>query len=228
MSPSARDYLPLVASAIALVALPSLMHLIGLGTTSATEVVVFAIACMALNILVGTTGLVSFGHGAWFGIAAYAAGLMQRNWFPGQFVLPVLLAVALVALAIVVGKDDFTRELHGAGLAVVLVQVLVGLQRREILVAAVRTGLLEVPHRPGFTDAAGFDDGVGVHQQFGLVGAAQRLPVLGVGRQGRQQGAEQARSCQQGLDLECHAVSIRPEGLNTVFDVAAAPTFPQA
>ena len=74
MSPSARDYLPLVASAIALVALPSLMHLIGLGTTSATEVVVFAIACMALNILVGTTGLVSFGHGAWFGIAAYAAG----------------------------------------------------------------------------------------------------------------------------------------------------------
>ena len=42
--------------------------------TSATEVVIFAIACMALNILVGYTGLVSFGHGAWFGLAAYAAG----------------------------------------------------------------------------------------------------------------------------------------------------------
>ncbi|BCB20241.1 branched-chain amino acid ABC transporter ATP-binding protein/permease [Bosea sp. ANAM02] len=98
MSPSTRDYLPLGAAAIALIALPSLMHLIGLGTTSATEVVVFAIACMALNILVGTTGLVSFGHGTWFGIAAYAAGLMQRNWFPGQFVLPILLAVAVVAV----------------------------------------------------------------------------------------------------------------------------------
>jgi len=30
---------------------------------------VFAIACMALNILVGYTGLTSFGHGAWFGLA---------------------------------------------------------------------------------------------------------------------------------------------------------------
>ena len=43
--------------------------------TSATEVVIFALACMALNILVGHTGLVSFGHGAWFGLAAYAAAL---------------------------------------------------------------------------------------------------------------------------------------------------------
>jgi branched-chain amino acid transport system ATP-binding protein len=92
-----RDYLPLAIAAISLVLLPFLMHAIGLGTTSATEVVIFAIACMALNILVGYTGLVSFGHGAWFGLAAYAAGLMQRNWFPGQFALPVILAVLMVA-----------------------------------------------------------------------------------------------------------------------------------
>jgi ABC-type branched-subunit amino acid transport system ATPase component/ABC-type branched-subunit amino acid transport system permease subunit len=98
MTPSQRDYAPLLIAAIGLVALPFLMQAIGLGTTSATEIVVFAIACMALNILVGTTGLVSFGHGAWFGLAAYAAGLMQRNWFPGQFALPILLAVAFVAL----------------------------------------------------------------------------------------------------------------------------------
>jgi ABC-type branched-subunit amino acid transport system ATPase component/ABC-type branched-subunit amino acid transport system permease subunit len=44
-------------------------------------VVVFAIACMALNVLVGYTGLVSFGHGAWFGLAAYAAALAQLHLF---------------------------------------------------------------------------------------------------------------------------------------------------
>ncbi|MBN9445055.1 branched-chain amino acid ABC transporter ATP-binding protein/permease [Bosea sp. (in: a-proteobacteria)] len=98
MNPETRDHLPLAIAAAGLLALPALMHLIGLGTTSATEIVVFAIACMALNVLVGMTGLVSFGHGAWFGIAAYAAGLMQRNWFPGQFALPVLLSTAFVAL----------------------------------------------------------------------------------------------------------------------------------
>jgi len=53
---------------------------------------------MALNILVGTTGLVSFGHGAWFGLAAYAAGLIQRNLLPGQFVLPIVLGVVFVGL----------------------------------------------------------------------------------------------------------------------------------
>ena len=36
-------------------------------------------ACMALNILVGHTGLVSFGHGAWFGLGAYVAALLQRE-----------------------------------------------------------------------------------------------------------------------------------------------------
>ncbi len=93
-----RERLPLVIAAVMLLALPSFMRAIGLGTTSATEVVVFAMACMALNILVGTTGLVSFGHGAWFGLAAYAAGLLQRELLPGHFLLPILGAVALVAI----------------------------------------------------------------------------------------------------------------------------------
>ena len=48
---------------------------------------------MGLNLCVGYTGLVSFGHGTWFGIGAYAAGLIQLNWFPGQIWLP-LAAVA--------------------------------------------------------------------------------------------------------------------------------------
>ncbi len=98
MPPALRDRLPLVIAAVALVSLPVVMRLIGLGTTSATEVVIFAIACMALNILVGWTGLVSFGHGAWFGLAAYAAGLVQRELLPGHFWLPVLAAVLLVAV----------------------------------------------------------------------------------------------------------------------------------
>ncbi len=88
----------LVIAALALLLLPFALATIGLGVTSATEVVVFALACMALNILVGTTGLTSFGHGAWFGLAAYAAGLSQREWFPGSFVWPLLLGLAVVLL----------------------------------------------------------------------------------------------------------------------------------
>ena len=75
MNPTARDYLPLAIAAIGLAALPSLMHAIGLGTTSATEIVVFAIACMALNILVGTTGFGLLPAMAPAPLAAHAAGL---------------------------------------------------------------------------------------------------------------------------------------------------------
>jgi ABC-type branched-subunit amino acid transport system ATPase component/ABC-type branched-subunit amino acid transport system permease subunit len=93
-----RALTPLLIAAVALIVLPFAMPMIGLGVTSATEVVVYAMACMALNILVGTTGLVSFGHGAWFGLAAYAAGIAQREWFPGSFLAPLLIGVGVVAL----------------------------------------------------------------------------------------------------------------------------------
>ena len=97
-------YRDLLIALIALVVLPFALTSMGLGVTSATEVVVFAIACMALNILVGYTGLTSFGHGAWFGLGAYAAALAQRAWFPGSFLLPLAIGLAIViALAAVFG-----------------------------------------------------------------------------------------------------------------------------
>jgi branched-chain amino acid transport system ATP-binding protein len=90
--------MPLLISALGLLVLPPVLLALGLTMTSATEVVTYAIACMALNILVGHTGLVSFGHGAWFGLAAYAAALLQRNWMQDSFFGPVIAGVLIVAL----------------------------------------------------------------------------------------------------------------------------------
>jgi ABC-type branched-subunit amino acid transport system ATPase component/ABC-type branched-subunit amino acid transport system permease subunit len=94
----ARERASIIAAAAALLALPSVMGALGLGTTSATEVVVFSIACLALNVLVGWTGLVSFGHGAWFGLGAYVAAILQREALPGQFWLPLAGGIAFVAM----------------------------------------------------------------------------------------------------------------------------------
>ena len=84
-----------------MVVLPFALLAGGLTLTSATDVVIFAIACMALNILVGHTGLVSFGHGAWFGLGAYAAALTQKYWFPGSVLWPALFALAFLLVAAV-------------------------------------------------------------------------------------------------------------------------------
>ena len=99
-----KRYQPLWIGALALIVVPPVLQATGLTLTSATDVVIFAIAAMGLNLLVGYTGLTSFGHGAWFGIGAYAAALSQKYWFPGQIVLPFLFSVACIALmATVVG-----------------------------------------------------------------------------------------------------------------------------
>ena len=90
---------PVAIAGLACVVLPFALRAGGLTLTSATDVVIFAIACIALNILVGHTGLVSFGHGAWFGLGAYAAALAQRHWFADSVISPALFAVAFLIVA---------------------------------------------------------------------------------------------------------------------------------
>ena len=80
----------------ALLVLPPLLLALGLAMTSASEVVIFALACMALNILVGHTGLVSFGHGAWFGLAAYAAATDPAQFDAGLVFGPTIGGVLIV------------------------------------------------------------------------------------------------------------------------------------
>ncbi|MGH6711746.1 MAG: ATP-binding cassette domain-containing protein [Bradyrhizobium sp.] len=98
LSPASK-YRPLLLAALALIALPFGMQTLGLSHNTGTMVVALAIATMGLNLCVGYTGLVSFGHGTWFGIGAYAAGLIQLNWFRGDIWLPLLLSTIVVAVA---------------------------------------------------------------------------------------------------------------------------------
>src|SRR5947209_8760550 len=93
-----QKYVPLLIAFAVLLVLPFVLLAAGLTLTTATDVVTFATACMALNILVGHTGLVSFGHGAWFGLAAYAAALVQRNWMHDSFFGPAIAGVLIVTV----------------------------------------------------------------------------------------------------------------------------------
>src|SRR5215210_8990730 len=93
-----REHAPLLIAAVALAVLPFVLDRIGLPLRTSIDVVLFAIACLGLNVLVGYTGLVSFGHGAWFGLGAYAAALSQLNWFAGGVILPAVFAILFVAV----------------------------------------------------------------------------------------------------------------------------------
>jgi len=48
-------------------------------TFLANDVIIWALFATSLNLLVGYTGLVSFGHAAYFGIGAYATGILMKK-----------------------------------------------------------------------------------------------------------------------------------------------------
>ena len=61
----------------------------------AIEVLCFALAAFSLNFLIGVGGIVSFGHAAYFGLGAYAAGLLVTKL--GLPMEPALIAAPVVA-----------------------------------------------------------------------------------------------------------------------------------
>jgi len=43
-----------------------------------TQIAIYSLFALSLNLLLGTTGLVSFGHAAYFGIGSYACGILMK------------------------------------------------------------------------------------------------------------------------------------------------------
>ncbi len=63
------------------------------------KVLVMAIFAMSLDLLVGFTGLVSLGHAAYFGIAAYVVALMTPKYDPANLWLALPASVLGAAVA---------------------------------------------------------------------------------------------------------------------------------
>ena len=66
-----------------------------------SRIMIFAIAAIALDFLIGYGGLISFGHAAFVGLGAYAVGILSVHGITDALIaLPVALAAsALFALA---------------------------------------------------------------------------------------------------------------------------------
>jgi branched-chain amino acid transport system permease protein len=67
-----------------LATMPYWMPLVGGYTALGTRVLVMAIAAMAVNFLLGFTGVLSFGHAAYLGLGAYGAGMALKYIAPSM------------------------------------------------------------------------------------------------------------------------------------------------
>ncbi|HWC92972.1 MAG TPA: branched-chain amino acid ABC transporter permease, partial [Pseudolabrys sp.] len=79
---------------IALIALPWWLPLIGGYTALGSKVLIYAIATMGLNLVLGFTGGLSFGQAAYFGLGAYGAGMTLKYLAPST---PLALLVGTLA-----------------------------------------------------------------------------------------------------------------------------------
>jgi branched-chain amino acid transport system permease protein len=90
-----------------LLALPYWLNWVGGYTSLGSRVLVLGLAAMSLNFLLGFTGVLSFGHAAYFGLGVYGVGLTIKYLVPSTLigmavgVIAGAIAAALIGLLIV-------------------------------------------------------------------------------------------------------------------------------
>lgn len=90
----------MVALMLALAIVPLYSRMAGepFAMTFMTRALVFALASISLNLILGYGGMVSFGHALYMGLGAYAVGLLAQNGIANGW---AHLGVALLACALV-------------------------------------------------------------------------------------------------------------------------------
>lgn len=112
-----------LALALALAALATLPLWVGNAyyVNIASQILLYAIFALGLNVLVGYAGLVSLGHAGLFGIAAYA-GALAINSGANHFVA----VVAALTATLVAAAAFAVLALRGTGLGFVMITVAIG------------------------------------------------------------------------------------------------------
>jgi branched-chain amino acid transport system permease protein len=99
-----------VVVAVALIFAPQVGPKLHLDISIVSEVLLFAVAAMSVNLLLGYTGLPAFGNAAFFGLGAYGAGL-SIHWLGVGFVQAIIIGVASALLgALIIGPFLLRRR----------------------------------------------------------------------------------------------------------------------
>ena len=92
-----------VAICLMLLFAPFWMNAIGGYTELATRIVVMGLAAMSLNFLLGFTGVLSFGHAAYFGLGGYGTAMAIKYWGVGSIPAIVLGVIVATIAAMIIG-----------------------------------------------------------------------------------------------------------------------------
>jgi len=91
-----------------------------------TEIAIWALFALSLDLILGFGGILSLGHAAFFGVGAYAAGLLAKHGIITEPVLALLVAglaatvLGFMTSFLVLRGSDLTRLMVTLGVALVL------------------------------------------------------------------------------------------------------------
>ena len=141
--------LPMVGTLLLLASTPLWLGAVGLYQYLALEIVIWMLFALAHNLLLGYGGLPSFGHGAYFGVGAYAFGLLQQRAGAGLLdgLAGAVLLAALVG-AVVAAFISHRRGIYYALLTIAFGQLMWFVAVKWHSVTGGEDGLLKIERAP--------------------------------------------------------------------------------
>jgi branched-chain amino acid transport system permease protein len=150
--------MPMVTVWILFATVPFWIERVGLYQYLGVEILIFATYALAYNLVLGHAGLPSFGHGAFFGIGAYAFGLAQLNIASNLWLcLAAAGLAAAVGGAIVALFISHRRGIYYALMTIAFGQVFWFIAIKAHKITGGEDGLLKIERLPASLGVTTFD-----------------------------------------------------------------------
>ena len=124
------------------------------------EILIWSIYALAFNLVMGTAGLVSFGHGAYFGVGAYAFGLAQFNLSTNLWVCLTVSLLGGALAGLLVGLFiSHRRGIYYAFMTIAFGQIFWTVAIKSYAITGGEDGLLKIARAPADLGFIAFDLG---------------------------------------------------------------------
>src|SRR3954447_24796114 len=143
---------------VILATVPLWISRVGLYPYLGVEILVWSLYALAFNLLLGTAGLPSFGHGAYFGAGAHAFGLFQFNVAANLWLcLCAALMAGAVAGALVSLFISHRRGIYYAFMTIAFGQIFWVMAIKSHGITGGEDGLLKIKRLPAELGVVSFD-----------------------------------------------------------------------
>jgi branched-chain amino acid transport system permease protein len=137
---------------------PLWIEKVGLYQYLGVEILIFALYALAYNLVLGHAGLPSFGHGAFFGVGAYAFGLAQFNVAANLWLcLAAAIGASAIAGALVALFISHRRGIYYALMTIAFGQIFWFVAVKVHRLTGGEDGLLKIERLPATLGVTAFD-----------------------------------------------------------------------